>query len=94
MNELERCLPKRWTEKEDQTLYEEARCQMSTGEIKDGNRIGAKLPGRINEDCRKRWINKVCGLLKKGAWEPDEDQRLHDAICIHGQKYMAERVTK
>ena len=55
-------------------------------QIKDWSRIAAKLPGRTNKDCRKRWINKVCGSLKKGAWSEDEDRRLCDAVRKHGQK--------
>ncbi|RYP12478.1 hypothetical protein DL767_011260 [Monosporascus sp. MG133] len=84
MNGPERRIPKRWTEAEDEILYHEARSQR---QVKDWNRIAAKLPGRTNKDCRKRWINKVCGSLKKGAWSEDEDARLREAIRAHGQKW-------
>lgn len=60
--------------------------QVSARQIKDWNRIAAKLPGRTNKDCRKRWVNKVCGSLKKGAWNKEEDERLRDAVSIHGQR--------
>lgn len=59
---------------------------VTTRHIKDWNRIAAKLPERTNKDCRKRWVNKVCGSLKKGPWEADEDQRLRNAVGLHGEK--------
>jgi hypothetical protein len=56
------------------------------GEVKDWNRIASQLPGRTNKDCRKRWVNKVRGSLKKGSWDEDEDERLSRAVKIHGQR--------
>ncbi|KAH9894574.1 hypothetical protein F4778DRAFT_747487 [Xylariomycetidae sp. FL2044] len=61
MSEAERRIPKRWTEAEDSILYKEACSQLTAGEIKDWSRVAAKIPGRTNKDCRKRWVNKVCG---------------------------------
>ncbi|KAI1372045.1 hypothetical protein F4677DRAFT_278572 [Hypoxylon crocopeplum] len=87
MNPSERRVPKRWTEEEDRILHDETQKQASTGNIKDWNRIAAKLPGRTNKDCRKRWVNKVCGSLKKGAWDDDEDERLLSAVEKYGQKW-------
>ncbi|KAJ2987587.1 hypothetical protein NUW58_g4421 [Xylaria curta] len=87
MNSNERRVPKRWTEEEDCILYEETQKQELAGETKDWHRIAAKLPGRTNKDCRKRWVNKVCGSLKKGAWNKNEDERLLDAVDRHGQKW-------
>lgn len=57
-----------------------------TGNIKDWHIIASKLPGRTNRDCRKRWINKVRGTLKKGAWAEDEDIRLLQSIKKYGMK--------
>ncbi|KEY71919.1 hypothetical protein S7711_11359 [Stachybotrys chartarum IBT 7711] len=87
MDTVERRIPKRWTDAEDNVLYREARSQLANGQVKDWNRIAAKLPGRTNKDCRKRWINKVCGSLKKGVWDEDEDERLREAVRVHGQKW-------
>lgn len=47
--------------------------------VKSWDTIAASLPGRSNQDCRKRW-NQVSLDLKKGAWTPDEDERLHQAV--------------
>lgn len=59
------------------------------GYIKDWSRIADHLPGRSNKDCRKRWVNNVCGGLNKGSWKKDEDQRLLTAISAHGQRYVS-----
>ncbi|KAI0409175.1 Homeodomain-like protein [Xylaria palmicola] len=87
MSSNERRVPKRWTEEEDCILHEETQKQEAAGDTKDWHRIAAKLPGRTNKDCRKRWVNKVCGSLKKGAWNKHEDERLLDAVERHGQKW-------
>ncbi|KAI0551138.1 Homeodomain-like protein [Xylaria curta] len=57
------------------------------GDTKDWHRIAAKLPGRTNKDCRKRWVNKVCGSLKKGPWNKNEDECLLDAVDRYGQRW-------
>ena len=61
------------------------------GDAKDWHRIAAKLPGRTNKDCRKRWVNKVCGSLKKGSWNKTEDESLMDAVDRYGQRYGSVR---
>lgn len=78
---------KRWTEEEDTILHDEAMKQSTTGNVRDWHRIATRLPGRTNKDCRKRWVNKVCGGLKKGLWDPEEDQRLQAAVEKHGLKW-------
>ncbi|KAK4196465.1 Homeodomain-like protein [Triangularia verruculosa] len=78
---------KRWTEEEDSILYQEAMKQSTTGNVRDWHRIATKLPGRTNKDCRKRWVNKVCGGLKKGLWDPEEDRRLQSAVEKHGLRW-------
>ncbi|RYC53783.1 hypothetical protein CHU98_g12426 [Xylaria longipes] len=87
MNSKERRVPKRWSEEEDCILYEETQKQELAGDTKDWHRIAAKLPGRTNKDCRKRWVNKVCGSLKKGPWNKTEDESLLDAVDRYGQRW-------
>ncbi|RYP27090.1 hypothetical protein DL768_011337 [Monosporascus sp. mg162] len=93
MRPHERRAPKRWTEDEDRILHEEVMAQCTTsasdGNVNDWNRVAAKLPGRSNKDCRKRWVNKVRGSLKQGMWSEDEDDRLLRAVRKHGQKYAS-----
>lgn len=57
------------------------------GAIKDWSCIAERLPGRSNKDCRKRWINNVCGGLKRGSWSAAEDETLRAAVESHGQRY-------
>ena len=52
----------------------------------DWSYVAEKLQRRTNKDCRKRWVNHVCGGLRKGPWEPGEDTVRRDAVAQHGQK--------
>lgn len=94
---------RRWTDKEDQVLSQEAESQcctpqnpiisapvltwlqVSQGSLKDWNRVAAKLAGRTNKDCRKRW-SKIGENVKKGAWSSAEDEKLLGAVRDYGQK--------
>ncbi|KAJ3580560.1 hypothetical protein NPX13_g11 [Xylaria arbuscula] len=80
-------IPKRWSEEEDCILHEETQKQELAGDGKDWHRVAARLPGRTNKDCRKRWVNKVCGSLKKGSWDKAEDESLMDAVDKYGQRW-------
>lgn len=46
--------------------------------------IAKQIPGRSNKDCRKRWWNSLAGATAKGAWSPEEDRRLFDAVQKYG----------
>lgn len=61
--------------------------KVGQGRIRDWNRIAAKLVGRTNKDCRKRW-GKVCQQLKKGAWCDSEDERLLSAVGRFGYRLV------
>lgn len=80
-------MPRKWTVAEDQRLREEVETQMVEGEVKDWCRIAAKLPGRTNKDCRKRWHNSVAGGLKKGQWSKSEDVQLARGVEQYGQRW-------
>ncbi|KAL5377167.1 hypothetical protein DPSP01_009979 [Paraphaeosphaeria sporulosa] len=80
-------LPRKWTVAEDHKLKEEVEAQMVEGEVKDWCRIAAKLPGRTNKDCRKRWHNSVAGGLKKGQWSKSEDVQLAKGVEQYGQRW-------
>ncbi|KAH7071912.1 hypothetical protein BKA63DRAFT_59889 [Paraphoma chrysanthemicola] len=80
--------PRKWTLAEDQQLREEVEAQLTGGgDVKDWCRIAAKLPGRTNKDCRKRWHNSVAGGLKKGQWSKSEDLLLARGVQQHGQRW-------
>jgi hypothetical protein len=55
--------------------------------VKNWNEVASLLPGRTNKDCRKRW-SKVRLDIKKGAWTPDEDERLQQAVAQVGFKLV------
>ncbi|EFQ96808.1 hypothetical protein MGYG_09205 [Nannizzia gypsea CBS 118893] len=78
----------RWTQDEDsiliQKLYEQQTYDLP-GAPTDWQKIAAVLPGRTNKDCRKRWFNVLSGGLRKGAWSPEEDSYLRDAVRIEGK---------
>lgn len=61
---------------------------MSQGSLRDWSRIAAKLPGRTNKDCRKRWTKICTADLKKGAWSFEEDDKLRKAVSELGQQYV------
>ncbi|CAO2653720.1 Nn.00g031310.m01.CDS01 [Neocucurbitaria sp. VM-36] len=79
--------PRKWTLEEDEKLREEVEAQLMSGDVKDWCRIAAKLPGRTNKDCRKRWHNSVAGGLKKGQWSKSEDQLLSKGVEQYGQRW-------
>ncbi|KAF2262159.1 hypothetical protein CC78DRAFT_324651 [Lojkania enalia] len=80
--------PRKWTITEDQRLREEVEAQMSGGEVKDWCKIAARIPGRTNKDCRKRWTNSVAGGLKKGQWARSEDILLSRGVQKYGQRWV------
>jgi hypothetical protein len=51
--------------------------------------IAKHVPDRTNKDCRKRWFAKMASDVVKGGWAPDEDERLVNAIDIHGTRYAS-----
>ncbi|EED12742.1 Myb transcription factor, putative [Talaromyces stipitatus ATCC 10500] len=79
--------PNRWTPEEDQLLRQEVLAQLSQGGVRDWQNIAAKLPGRTNKDCRKRWHNVVAGGMNKGHWTDAEDKLLIDAVNTHGKSW-------
>ncbi|KAK4653886.1 hypothetical protein QC762_511015 [Podospora pseudocomata] len=78
-----------WTKDEDDILRDWAKVQIDThGAVKNWNEVAALLPDRTNKDCRKRW-HKVRVDIKRGAWTPDEDRKLRQAVAQAGLKWSA-----
>ncbi|KAL8994640.1 MAG: hypothetical protein Q9169_005441 [Polycauliona sp. 2 TL-2023] len=75
-----------WTAEEDDLLRREGDIQQSQGGLKNWNAIAAKLPGRTNKDCRKRW-HKLGSNIRKGAWTAAEHTRLQEAVGLLGLKW-------
>ncbi|KIX05319.1 uncharacterized protein Z518_06191 [Rhinocladiella mackenziei CBS 650.93] len=59
---------------------------VANGSVRDWNKIAAKLPGRMNKDCRKRW-SKISENIKKGNWDPGEDAKLREAVTVVGTRW-------
>lgn len=57
--------------------------------VMDWNRVAASLPGRTNKDCRKRWVNRLCGERKMGPWDREEDKLLLEAMENYGPRFVA-----
>jgi len=49
--------------------------------------VATYLPRRNNKDCRKRWHYNVAHSIRKGTWTKEEDQRLREAVEIHGARW-------
>ncbi|KAF3769427.1 hypothetical protein M406DRAFT_33586, partial [Cryphonectria parasitica EP155] len=49
--------------------------------------LAEHIPGRSNKDCRKRWWNSLAGGTVKGAWSPEEDRRLSNAVEKYGMNW-------
>ncbi|KAF9033961.1 hypothetical protein BDZ89DRAFT_947523 [Hymenopellis radicata] len=77
-----------WTAQEDDLLRQAV-------ETEDANAqnpsrwfaIAKHIPNRTNKDCRKRWFAKMAPDIVKGAWAPDEDDRLVKAVQINGVRW-------
>ncbi|PSR79895.1 hypothetical protein BD289DRAFT_415144 [Coniella lustricola] len=49
--------------------------------------LAKHIPGRSNKDCRKRWWNSLAGSTSKGAWTPEEDRQLIEAVEKYGTNW-------
>ncbi|KAL2067493.1 hypothetical protein VTL71DRAFT_1918 [Oculimacula yallundae] len=92
---------RKWTAEEDAILRREASVQSKSteasrnqhshpkvqdGQLKQWSVVAARLEGRTNKDCRKRWA-KLDQNVKKGAWSAAEDEKLHAAVQQLGCKW-------
>ncbi|KAI0539690.1 hypothetical protein GGR58DRAFT_463784 [Xylaria digitata] len=78
-----------WTKSEDEVLQTKARLQIDKhGSVINWSDVASELPGRSNKDCRKRWY-KVRLDIRRGAWCPEEDEKLHKAVAEAGLKWTA-----
>ncbi|PYI36255.1 hypothetical protein BP00DRAFT_149943 [Aspergillus indologenus CBS 114.80] len=76
-----------WTSKEDELLRKLVQTALDTSHTVLWSELAQKVPGRSNKDCRKRWWNTLAGGNIKGAWSPEEDQRLSEAVREHGNNW-------
>ncbi|KAH6660307.1 hypothetical protein BKA67DRAFT_653500 [Truncatella angustata] len=76
-----------WTEKEDNLLRDLVQKELEDDRPVLWRELAKHIPGRSNKDCRKRWWNSLAGGTVKGAWSPEEDQRLTDAVKKFGTNW-------
>ncbi|KAL3790604.1 hypothetical protein ACHAW5_011178 [Stephanodiscus triporus] len=79
----------RWTKEEDDIITE---C-ISSGNDK-WSEIAKRLPGRIGEQIKERWINALDPNVKKGIWTDAEMKLLRDSQRELGNKWseIAKRI--
>jgi hypothetical protein len=78
--------PRHWTDEEDELLR---RAVESHGE-KNWKKIAESVPGRNHTQCLQRWSKVLVPGLKKGVWEPREDE----ILIQQAQKQLSERLTQ
>ena len=76
-----------WTKDEDACIL----ACISSG-ITKWSEIAARIPGRIGKQCRERWFNHLDPTVKKGPWEPYEDQILVQSQKAMGNRWYAHRL--
>ncbi|KZO91179.1 hypothetical protein CALVIDRAFT_521914 [Calocera viscosa TUFC12733] len=76
-----------WTEQEDAIL----RAAILRGHTESRphlwHEISQHVPGRSNKDCRKRWYGQMERQLRRGAWTPEEDQLLREAVEMYTNQW-------
>ena len=50
--------------------------------------VAARLEGRNNKDCRKRWAYSLAPSIKKGPWDEYEDAALRQGVRQCGTRYV------
>jgi hypothetical protein len=73
---------RKWTVDEDDYLRSQVEKFQELRVAIDWTDVAEDLEGRTNKDCRKRWL-KIDSRWNTGAWAPDEDDRLRDAVELH-----------
>jgi hypothetical protein len=72
-----------WTKEEDDKVVNLVRIHG----VKKWSIIASQLPGRIGKQCRERWTNHLDPSLKKGNWEPQEDELIISVQKEVGNKW-------
>jgi hypothetical protein len=80
----------RWTKEEDDIITASVTC----GDTAKWNEIAKRLPGRIGEQVKERWINVLDPDMKKGLWTQAEMKILRDSQKELGNKWseIAKRI--
>ncbi|KAF5177198.1 Myb family transcription factor [Thalictrum thalictroides] len=72
-----------WSAAEDRSLI---RLVNECG-VKRWSHIALRLGGRTGKQCRERWYNHLCPVIKKQAWSVEEDRAFIDAHIKLGNRW-------
>lgn len=72
----------------DQETHSKLRAELDSKRPLLWRELAKHIPGRSNKDCRKRWWNSLAGSTAKGAWSPEEDKRLIEAVEKYGTDWI------
>jgi hypothetical protein len=70
----------KWTPDEDRMLEK----AVQVYGCKNWSKIQQHVPGRTDVQCRERWVNVLNPELNSGPWAQEEDDKLKQAIQVHG----------
>jgi myb proto-oncogene protein len=73
--------------------------QTHDGKTQNWDAIAAFVPGRTLSQCCSRWYDafdprNVRTTARKGKWTPDEDDKLKDAVRMHGVRKDWEAIAR
>ena len=79
-----------WTPEEDERLLQ----AVGVHGTENWPEIAKEIPGRTARRCRGHWNECLDPNLKKGPWTPEEDERLLQAVGVHGTENWPEIANK
>ncbi|XP_006863875.1 PREDICTED: snRNA-activating protein complex subunit 4 [Chrysochloris asiatica] len=74
-----------WTPEEDSKLLQ----AVAKHGAQDWFKIREEVPGRSDAQCRDRYLRRLHFSLKKGRWNPKEEEKLIELIEKHGAGHWA-----
>ena len=72
-----------WTKEEDEKLR-----QLVEKHGKRFNLISKELETRTFYQCQQRWCRSLDPSLRKGPWTEEEDEKLQNAVKLHGKRWL------
>ncbi|KAI8897326.1 Homeodomain-like protein, partial [Globomyces pollinis-pini] len=51
-------------------------------------KVASLIPGRSGQQCMARYLETLDPKLKKGKWDPEEDQLLNEGFQLYGKSWV------